>query len=69
AIPLQTRMVSIADVFDALTSRRPYKKAWPFQEAQDHIQAGSGSHFDPGLVPLFMDIMPEVLAIRGRYQD
>ncbi|WP_295412728.1 HD domain-containing phosphohydrolase [uncultured Thiodictyon sp.] len=69
AIPLQTRMVSIADVFDALTSRRPYKEAWPFQEAQDHIQAGIGSHFDPDLVPLFMDIIPEVLGIRERYQD
>ncbi|WP_295450359.1 HD domain-containing phosphohydrolase [uncultured Thiodictyon sp.] len=68
-IPLQARVVAIADVFDALTSRRPYKEAWPCEQALDQIRAGTGSHFDPNLVPLFLDIVPEVLAIRQQYQD
>ncbi|MFX8496808.1 HD domain-containing phosphohydrolase, partial [Acinetobacter baumannii] len=49
AIPLSARIVAIADVFDALTTRRPYKEPWPVQEAMSHIAAQAGKHFDPAL--------------------
>jgi len=68
-IPIEARIVAIADVFDALTSRRPYKEAWPEERALDHIREGAGAHFDPQLVPLFMEIVPEIRAIRHRYHD
>jgi len=53
AIPLVGRIVAIADVFDALTSIRPYKKAWTEQEALDFLHEQKGRHFDPALVDLF----------------
>ncbi len=52
-IPLPARIVAVADVFDALTSVRPYKKAWSFQDALDYVQANSGKHFDPDCVRAF----------------
>ena len=52
-IPLAGRIVAIADVFDALTHDRPYKSAWPVQEAIDHIRSQRGSHFDPRVVDAF----------------
>lgn len=68
-IPIEARIVAIADVFDALTSHRPYKDAWPMEKALEHILKSSGSHFDPRLVPLFLDIAPELLDIQKRYHD
>ncbi|ABG40766.1 response regulator receiver modulated metal dependent phosphohydrolase [Paraglaciecola sp. T6c] len=68
-IPLEGRIVAIADVFDALTSKRPYKDAWPVQEAVDFIHAQSGKHFDPALVALFKGCLPEILEIKHRWQD
>ena len=53
AIPLPARIAAVADVFDALTSNRPYKSAWTFQEALNHIQSESGKHFDPACVRAF----------------
>ncbi|MBF0125021.1 MAG: two-component system response regulator [Magnetococcales bacterium] len=67
AIPLHGRIVAIADVFDALTSERPYKPAWGITRAIEHIKAVSGVHFDPALVEHFLRIMPDILAIRDRY--
>jgi two-component system response regulator RpfG len=52
-IPLPARIVAVADVFDALTSNRPYKRAWSFQEALNHIRSESGQHFDPDCVRAF----------------
>ena len=52
-IPLPARIVAVADVFDALTSNRPYKQAWSFQEALSYIQSESGKHFDPACVRAF----------------
>ena len=69
AIPLTGRIVALADVFDALTSVRPYKKAWEIETALQWIQDQTGSHFDPRLTELFMQLIPEVLAIRDRYGD
>jgi HD-GYP domain-containing protein (c-di-GMP phosphodiesterase class II) len=59
----------VADVFDALTSERPYKKAWPLEAAADYLKANSGSHFDPDCVATFFDHWDEVLQIRERFQD
>ena len=53
AIPLPARIVAVADVFDALTSVRPYKKAWSFQSALEYVQTNSGKHFDPQCVRAF----------------
>jgi putative two-component system response regulator len=68
-IPLVGRIVAIADVFDALTSERPYKKAWTVEKAVETIQRDSGTHFDPNLVPIFISILPEILKIKERYAE
>lgn len=69
AIPLYGRIVAIADVFDALTSVRPYKKAWSFDEAIDFLVQNAGIHFDPVLIDLFTVDLDEVHAIHTQYQD
>ncbi len=53
-IPLAARVFAIADVYDALTSDRPYRKAWTKEKSLEHIKAGSGSHFDPAVVEVFL---------------
>jgi HD-GYP domain-containing protein (c-di-GMP phosphodiesterase class II) len=57
AIPLAARLFSVIDVFDALTSDRPYRKAWSAEKTLEHIKSGSGSHFDPKVVKLFFGMM------------
>lgn len=69
AIPIFSRIVAVADVFDALSSDRPYKQAWSMDEALDYLRANRGSHFDPRCVDAFLNAWPEVLAIRERFQD
>lgn len=69
AIPQAGRIAALADVFDALTSERPYKKAWAVEDAVKLIKDNSGSHFEPLLVEHFLDKLPEILAIRQRYSD
>jgi putative two-component system response regulator len=69
AIPLAGRIVAIADVFDALTSVRPYKPAWPVQEAVDFLRRESGRHFDPELVELFLGQLPAILEIKERWAE
>ncbi len=69
AIPLVGRVTALADVFDALTSERPYKHAWPVDEAVSFIQEQSGKHFDPSLVTLFIDKLAEVVAIKDQYAE
>ncbi|NTS75518.1 two-component system response regulator [Catenovulum sp. SM1970] len=68
-IPLSARIVAVADVFDALTSERPYKKAWSIEEAMDLLEREAGSHFDPQLIPLFKSCLPSVLEVKEKYQD
>lgn len=68
-IPLYGRIVAIADVFDALTSERPYKKAWTVEDALALIEREAGSHFDPKLVPLFIDKLDEILQIKAKFKD
>lgn len=69
AIPIFSRIVAVADVFDALTSERPYKKAWPLERARDHIKASAGVHFDPHCVKTFFDQWERVLEIQRRFKD
>jgi putative two-component system response regulator len=68
-IPLAGRIAALADIFDALTSTRPYRKALPVEEALEIIKQGRGSHFDPDVVDAFLAITDEILAIRDSYQD
>ncbi|MGZ9038977.1 MAG: HD domain-containing phosphohydrolase [Burkholderiales bacterium] len=68
-IPVSGRIVAVADVFDALTSERPYKKAWEVERACDFLREGSGAHFDPECVAAFFEVFDDVLEIRARYQD
>lgn len=68
-IPLTGRIVAVADVFDALTSARPYKEAWDLERAREHLLAGRGTHFDPVCVDMFLDNWNEILDIRSIYQD
>lgn len=53
-IPLQARIFAIADVWDALTSNRPYRPAWPKKDALEYIKSGAGTHFDPQVVEMFL---------------
>jgi putative two-component system response regulator len=69
AIPIFSRIVAVADVFDALTSERPYKKAWTLERAAEHIKASSGTHFDPRCVDVFFANWDKALEIRHRFQD
>lgn len=68
-IPIFSRIVAVADVFDALTSERPYKKAWSIEEAIDFLNAGSGTHFDPDCVNAFLNAWEDVMAVRERYSE
>jgi len=68
-IPLVGRIVAIADVFDALTTERPYKKAWPVNEAVAYIREQSGKHFDPALVEVFLSQLPEILKVKERWAE
>jgi len=68
-IPLVGRITAIADVFDALTSERPYKHAWPVPNAIEYIKENAGNHFDPALVDKFLKLMPEIQQIIEEYSD
>ncbi len=59
-IPLNARIFAIADVFDALTSERPYKKAFSFEKSMEILKQGVGTHFEPGLISTFESIAKEV---------
>jgi len=69
AIPLEGRIAAIADVFDALTSVRPYKAAWSEEAALDYLCQQKGRHFDPALVGLFVEQLPAIRAIRARWAE
>jgi len=68
-IPMEGRIVAIADVFDALTSVRPYKPAWPLEEALEFLRRESGRHFDPALVELFLGQLPAILEVKERWAE
>lgn len=66
-IPLAARIVAISDVFDALTSDRPYKRAWPIEAAVRAIEEGSGQHFDPRWISPFQAALPEMMRIKEEF--
>lgn len=66
-IPEAARIVAIADVFDALCRRRSYKESWPMEEITDYLSGASGRHFDPELLDAFLEILPEVLSIKEKW--
>ena len=68
-IPLPGRLTAIADVFDALCSRRPYKEPVTVEQALDIIRKGREQHFDPEVVDAFLSSEAEILAIKARYVD
>ena len=68
-IPESARIVAIADVFDALTTRRPYKEAWPIANALKEIKRGSGKHFDPHLTGCFLAIVEEIQFLKQEWDD
>jgi putative two-component system response regulator len=68
-IPLFARIVAVADVFDALTSERPYKVAWEIERAMAWLHEGSGQHFDPKCVTAFFSDWDKILEIKERYQE
>jgi len=68
-IPISARLMAVADVYDALVSRRVYKEGMPHEKAVQIIIDGKGSHFDPDMVDAFIEIQGEFLAIAQRYAD
>jgi len=68
-IPLVGRICAVADVFDALTSERPYKEAFSVEKSIDIMNQGRGSHFDPAVLDIFLKNLDEVIRIKDRHQD
>ena len=68
-IPLAGRIVAIADVFDALTSARPYKEPFSIKKSLDIVQEGRGNHFDPDVVDAFFAIKDDILSIKEKHKD
>ena len=68
-IPLEARIATLVDVFDALTTARPYKKAWPVFDTLAFLEAHSGAHFDPALVRIFMRDIDKVMQVHDVYRD
>ncbi len=68
-IPLSARVMAVADVFDALTSPRVYKPAFPVEKALEMLQEGAGTQFDAKCVEVFMDSLPEVKAVLKKYHN
>lgn len=66
-IPQSARIVALADVFDALTMTRPYKKSWTIEESFEHIQQAASTHFDPELVRNFLSIEDELRSIKEKW--
>lgn len=68
-IPITGRIIALADVFDALTSERPYKPEWPVDKAVKLIEEQSGIHFDPNLVSVFKEVLPDMLTYKEKYAE
>ncbi len=68
-IPASGRICAIADVFDALTSVRPYKKAWSIEDSVAEIRKGKGVLFDPTLVDVFMGVLDEIVSIKKKFKE
>ncbi|GEA06415.1 two-component system response regulator [Alteromonas sp. KUL42] len=68
-IPIEGRICALADVFDALTSKRPYKEAWNVEDTITFLQGQKGKHFEPKLVDLLIAILPKILEIKMTFKD
>ena len=68
-IPLAGRIIAICDVFDAITSKRPYKEEHPIEQALESIASQSGKHFDPHLVKVFQQIVPDLKKIKEKFSQ
>lgn len=68
-IPVSARVVAVADVFDALTMKRPYKEPWPLAQVLAHMRQSAGSHFDPALVEAFESVLPRICAIKAEWDS
>ena len=68
-IPLVSRIVTVCDVFDALTSDRPYKQAWTIEDTVDEMEKQRGKLFDPNVLQTFMDLLPEMVEIAQQFSD
>ena len=68
-IPQSARIVAVADVFDALAMRRPYKEAWPMDQVIAKIEEGRGAHFEPRMVELFLDCLPRLLETKAHWDS
>ena len=66
-IPLSARVMAVADVFDALVSRRSYKEPFSFEKAMQIIEEGSGSHFDPNIVKAFFEAKDKVKEVSEKF--
>lgn len=69
AIPIEARIVAVADVFDALLNKRPYKEAWPVEAAVAEIESNRGKHFDPAIVDAMLQCLPDLLAINNNWLE
>ena len=67
-IPLSARIVALADCFDALTTTRPYKRAWSVDASVAFIREGNG-HFDPRIISAFLDALPQILRLKQWYES
>jgi two-component system response regulator RpfG len=68
-IPLCARIVTVADVYDALTSVRPYKKAWTTEQAFEYVSSQVGRHLDPHLVEAFRGMKKQVVQIQNEWRE
>ena len=68
-IPLWGRICAVADVFDAVTSERPYKPAFPNEDALQLLRDGKGKHFDPRVIDVFFECLDDILKIQDKYKD
>lgn len=69
AIPIEARIVAVADVFDALLNKRPYKEAWPVEKAVAEIETNRGKHFDPAIVDAMLQCLPDLLEINNNWLE
>jgi HD-GYP domain-containing protein (c-di-GMP phosphodiesterase class II) len=67
-IPLDARIMAVADAYDAMTSDRPYRKCMPQAKVEEILRAGAGSHWDPQVVEAFLAAVPDMVRIRQSYR-
>jgi putative two-component system response regulator len=67
AISAPARVVAVADVFDALTMKRPYKEAWPMDRVLETMRESSASHFEPNMLAAFESVLPQILEMKSQW--